>query len=54
MNNPQYELASLEEAENFEKQRNYTYTWNGVSQSVSNQWDVNEIDIERTFEEKTT
>ena len=37
-----YELATLEEAEEFDKKRNYTYTvpWNGVSPSVNAQWKV--------------
>jgi hypothetical protein len=29
-----YELATLEEAEEFAKKRNYTYEWNGVAPSV--------------------
>jgi hypothetical protein len=33
-----YELASLEEAEEFDEKRNYTYEWNGVSPSVNAQW----------------
>jgi hypothetical protein len=33
-----YELATLEEAEEFSKNRNYTYEWNGVAPSVNAQW----------------
>jgi hypothetical protein len=33
-------LATLEEAEEFAKKRNYTYEWNGVAPSVSAQWNV--------------
>jgi hypothetical protein len=37
-----YELATLEEAEEFAKKRNYVYTvpWNGVAHSVNQQWKV--------------
>ena len=37
-----YELATLEEAEEFDKKRNYVYTvpWNGVAHSVNQQWKV--------------
>jgi hypothetical protein len=34
-----YELAALEEAEEFAKKRDYVYEWNGVSPSVNAQWD---------------
>jgi hypothetical protein len=34
----EYKLATLEEAEEFAKKRNYTYEWNGVSPSVNAQW----------------
>ena len=33
-------LATLEEAEEFDKKRNYTYEWNGVAPSVNAQWNV--------------
>ena len=37
-----YELATLEEAEEFAKKRNYVYIvpWNGVAHSVNQQWKV--------------
>jgi hypothetical protein len=35
-----YEVATLQEAEEFEKKRNYTYEWNGVSPSVNAQYKV--------------
>jgi hypothetical protein len=35
-----YELATLEEANEFDKKRNYTYEWNGVAPSVNAQWNV--------------
>jgi hypothetical protein len=34
----EYKLATLEEAEEFAKKRNYTYEWNGVAPSVNAQW----------------
>ena len=33
-------LTTLEEAEEFDKKRNYTYEWNGVAPSVNAQWRV--------------
>jgi hypothetical protein len=35
-------LCTLEEAEEFDKKRNYSYTvlWNGVAPSVNAQWKV--------------
>ena len=41
-NEKDYELATLEQAEEFAKKRNYVYTvpWNGVAHSVNQQWKV--------------
>jgi hypothetical protein len=33
-------LATLEEALEFDKKRNYTYEWNGVAPSVNAQWSI--------------
>ena len=40
MENQEDKLASLEEAEEFAKKRNYTYEWNGVSPAVNKQYTV--------------
>jgi len=45
-----YELATLEEAEAFAEKRNYVYEWNGVAPSVNAQWEINELDVEKSFE----
>ena len=36
----QYELSTHEKQQEFAKNRNYTYEWNGVSASVNAQWNV--------------
>ena len=38
LSNGDFEVCSLEEAEEFAKKRNYTYQWNGVSPAVNAQW----------------
>ena len=38
LENGDFEVCSLEEAEEFAKKRNYTYEWNGVSPSVNEKW----------------
>lgn len=35
-----YELSTHEDQQEFDKNRNYTYEWNGVSPSVNAQWNV--------------
>lgn len=35
-----YTLSTHEKQAQFEKKRNYTYEWNGVSPSVNQQWKV--------------
>jgi hypothetical protein len=40
LENGDFEVCSLEEAEEFAKKRNYTYEWNGVSPSVNAQWNT--------------
>ena len=40
MENNEDKLATLEEAEEFAKKRNYTYEWNGVSPAVNKQYTV--------------
>jgi len=34
----EYSLSTLEKQREFDKNRNYTYEWNGVSPSVNAQW----------------
>jgi hypothetical protein len=40
LENGDFEVCSLEEAEEFAKKRNYTYEWNGVSPAVNKQYTV--------------